>query len=283
VTSGLEALRSLLHENFLPALDRTAIILSRLKGLAQFHDSRSDTGISVPLLSRLSDIIGSLTLVGHRALLIVMEELDLFTSFSTWLRLQIDRLASTSSSASDEMAEREIMINQPAVLAYIQRYLTQSPLETFLADEDKAEKQQSWEEIAARMEGCLMDVVKEEIAKERERQEEGRLEKERSLTGLVCQVGCLLKLFDSQAGALFSGVAEAQRRSVRFGDRLRIVMGGEVGRVDLRMGAANRENVGLSTVFRLHLPVLSILLTYSLLGCCRRSSLHSRNNQDQRK
>jgi len=294
VTSGLESLRSLLHENLLPALDRAAIILSRLKGLAQFHTSRSDMGLSVPLLTRLGDIIGSLTLVGHRTLLIVMEELELFTSFSTWLRLQIDLLASTSSSASDELAEREMMINQPAVLTYIRRYLLQSPLETFLSANDANDDgpgEFPWAELAARRDGCLLDVVRDEIAKERERQELDETERQHDATSFACQARYLLQFLEREAGSLFQGVAEAQRRSVRFGDRVTVVLGGDAARVDLRMGALYRDNVSFSSPLRLvrsracsgiagDLPITDMHLS-RLLGRRGWSNLYSRYNQDQ--
>ena len=38
VSSGLATVIQLLHENFLPALDRCSIIISRLRGLAAYHD-----------------------------------------------------------------------------------------------------------------------------------------------------------------------------------------------------------------------------------------------------
>ena len=89
----MENLRSLLHENLLPVLERCAIVLSRLRGLAQFYDTRDDMGFSVPHISRTIDIVSCLSLVGHRVLLLVMKELDLFTAFSAWMRSHIDKLA----------------------------------------------------------------------------------------------------------------------------------------------------------------------------------------------
>ena len=82
MVSGLESLRGLVHENFLPALDRCSIILSRLRGLARFYDTRDDIGFSAAQISKVLDAVASLTLVGHRLLTIIMEELEAFNAFS---------------------------------------------------------------------------------------------------------------------------------------------------------------------------------------------------------
>src|SRR6266536_2491918 len=115
--SGLENLRDLVHQNMLPALERCGIILSRLLGIARFHDGDVDIGFTTPQITRLMDIVACLTLVSHKILLLVMEELELFVVFSSWLRLEIDRLA--SSSHSEELSEKEAMMDNGKVLLYI--------------------------------------------------------------------------------------------------------------------------------------------------------------------
>ena len=132
--SGLENLRSLVHENFLPALERCSVILSRLRGLALFHKQRDDIGFSAAQVSRAMDIIACLTLVGHKILTHAMDELEHFAAFSAWLRFQIDRLA---SPANDDLTEKEATMDSGRVLTYIERYLTDSPLSLFFDDVSK--------------------------------------------------------------------------------------------------------------------------------------------------
>ncbi|CRK39037.1 hypothetical protein BN1723_000603 [Verticillium longisporum] len=203
--SGLEALRALVHENLLPALERCAVILSRLRGLAQFHDARDDIGFSAAQVARAMDVVACLRLAAHRVLLHVMEELDLFTAFSGWLRFQIDRLAS-SSSATEELNEKEAGLENGKVLAYIQRYLLRSPMALFFEPVAEDEREADWKFV--QNEPALLDAVDAQIA----RQEDGQ-----PYMKALPQLAFLVAYLEDRADGIFKDIAEAQKRSVRFG------------------------------------------------------------------
>ncbi|KHO00818.1 WD40 repeat-like-containing domain protein [Metarhizium album ARSEF 1941] len=223
VVSGLENLRSLVHENFLPALERCAIILSRLRGLAQFHDDRDDIGYSVTQISRLLDIIGCLSLVGHKILSNVMDELEHFNAFSTWLRFQIDRLAS-SSTAADELTEKEATLDTSKVLTYIERYLTSSPLHVYFDEVS----QQDWRADLAHLEDGvgLLSILDAQLRK----QESGQASR-RALQ----HVGFLVSYVTTCSNQLFKDMAEATKRSVRFGRAVRLSIGQPITLMDTRI------------------------------------------------
>ncbi|KAI8662705.1 Anaphase-promoting complex subunit 4 [Fusarium sp. Ph1] len=235
VMSGLESLRSLVHENFLPALDRCGIILSRLRGLAQFHDARDDIGFSATQISRLMDVIGSLNLIGHKILIYVMDELDSFKTFSTWLRFQIDRLAS-SSSVSEELTEKEATMDTEKVLAYIQNYLTDSSLKVFFDEIQQEDYEADWAHIEDVP--SLLDVLDKQLAK----MERG----EPSMKALP-HVEFLVAFATTWANRVFDGIAEAKRRSVRFGKPINLSIGHPISQMDMRMCKTKTQGVRIMT------------------------------------
>ncbi|KAK1987036.1 anaphase-promoting complex component Cut20/Apc4 [Colletotrichum cereale] len=229
VVSGLENLRGLIHENMLPALERCAIILSRLRGLAQFYDSRDDIGFTVAQISRAMDIVSCLTLVGHKILLNVMEELDLFNAFSTWMRFQIDRLAAPSS-ASEELTEKEATMENSKVLVYVQRYLVESPMAVFLDDVSKEDYSTNWERAES---GASM---LEELDTHLRRREE-----EQSHLKAFPNVGFLVDYLTTRANGIFKDIAEAQKRSVRFGQPTKIALSRKISGFDSTMCPEKNE------------------------------------------
>lgn len=222
VVSGLESLRGLVHENFLPALERCSVILSRLRGLAQFYDTRDDIGFSVAQINRVTDIISCLTLVGHKILVLVMDELEHFTSFSTWLRFQIDRLA--SSSAGEELTEKEATMDNGKILTYIQRYLTQSPLDNFFDDVAKDDYSADWQHIEDG--ASLLEVLDKQLKK----REQGQP----SMKALP-HVDFLVKYLTTRSDMIFKGIAEAKKRSVRLGKPMTLSTGRTITKMDVRM------------------------------------------------
>ncbi|OLN81792.1 Anaphase-promoting complex subunit 4 [Colletotrichum chlorophyti] len=229
VVSGLENLRGLIHENLLPALERCAIILSRLRGLAQFHDSRDDIGFSVAQINRAMDIVSCLTMVGHKILLNVVDELDLFNAFSTWVRFQIDRLGA-SSSATDELTEKEATMENSKVLVYIQRYLTESPMSIYLDDVSKGDYSADWERAES---GTSM---LDELDTQLKRREAGQ-----AYWKAIPNLGFLVDYFTSRANGIFKDIAEAQKRSVRFGQPTKIRLAGKISNLDSTMCSSRTE------------------------------------------
>ncbi|KXH30890.1 anaphase-promoting complex component Cut20/Apc4 [Colletotrichum simmondsii] len=230
VTAGLENLRGLIHENLLPSLERCAIILSRLRGLAQFYDSRDDIGFSVAQVTRAMDIVSCLTMVGHKILLNVMDELDLFHAFSTWMRFQIDRFAAPNS-ASEELTEKEATMENSKVLVYVQRYLVESPMAIFLDEVATDDYSADWERAES---GTSM---LEELDTQLKRQEEGQ-----AYLKAFPNVGFLIDYLTARVNGVFKDIAEAQKRSVRFGQPTKIGLGQKIAKIDSTMCSERRDD-----------------------------------------
>jgi anaphase-promoting complex subunit 4 len=233
VTSGLENLRSLVHENMIPALERCDIILSRLIGLARFHDLGDSMDLAPPQISRLMDIVSCLVLVCHKILLLVMEELESFAVFSSWLRLEIDKLA--ASSISEELLEKEAAMDHAKVLAYIEQYLTTSPLGLYFDDVGKDDYTNDWKH--ADDGASLLDLLDKQI----KRHESGQPHMK-----ALPRVDFLVNYLTSRAGTIFKNIAEAEKRSVRFGQPTRLEIGDHISKYDIHM-CANRKVVSLQT------------------------------------
>ncbi|RGP80801.1 anaphase-promoting complex subunit 4 [Fusarium longipes] len=235
VVSGLEGLRNLVHENFLPALDRCAIILSRLRGLAQYHDTRDDIGFTLVQVNRLMDIVQGLQLVGHKVLISVMDELENFVAFSTWLRFQIDRLAS-SSSMSEELTEKEATMDVGKVLTYIEHYLTDSPLRIFF-DEMRNEE---YEQTCAQIESGsnLLHILDQQLTKW-----------ENGQPGLqaLSRIEFLVSHITNQANHTFKGIADSKKRSVRLGNPIRLAGDGAISHMDMRMSKTKSQETSVVT------------------------------------
>ncbi|KAI8634954.1 anaphase-promoting complex, cyclosome, subunit 4-domain-containing protein [Xylariaceae sp. FL1651] len=229
VVTGLQALRSLVHENFLPALERISIILSRLLGIARFHESRAEIGFTSAQVLKVMDIVSCLMLVGNKILLLVMEELELFHAFSIWLRHEIDRLA--SSSVTEELTEKEATMEHGKVLAYIQQYMPASPLRYYLSSVSAEDAERDRE--LADGGSSLLELLGKQVKK----QESGQLD-----TGSYPQIEFLCKYLDIQASSVLEGIAEAERRSVRFGQPTKIVLDRNMSQFDIRMSATQTED-----------------------------------------
>lgn len=174
------------------------------------------------------DIVSCLMLVGNKILLLVMEELELFHCFSTWLRYEIDCLA--SSTVSEELTEKEATMEHGKILAYIQRYLPASPLRFYLVKvsvEDSVKDTTAVEDVPS-----LLEIVDKHIRK----QENGK-----DQVAVVSQVEFLGNLLSEKADIVFDGIAEAEKRSVRFGQAQHIQLEQGLSKFDIRMNASTEE------------------------------------------
>ncbi|KAK5989342.1 Anaphase-promoting complex subunit 4-like protein [Cladobotryum mycophilum] len=230
VVSGLEGLRSLVHQNFLPALERCAIILSRLRGLARFYVDREDVGFSLPHINRALDIVSSLILAGNKVLIHTMDELQHFTAFSAWLRFQIDRLAS-SGAANDELTEKEATMDNSKVLTYIDRYLTRSPLDIFFNEIAKEDYDSDWSYIENGP--TLLQVLDKQLKKHEAGQD---------CMKALPHIDFLVNYATKWSNGIFDNIAEAKRRSVRFGRPMTLSIGKPITRMDLKMYRSGRNS-----------------------------------------
>ncbi|EUC39224.1 hypothetical protein COCCADRAFT_312 [Bipolaris zeicola 26-R-13] len=150
VTSSFTTLLALLHENLIPALDRCSIVISRLRGLAQFHDR--DWIFSGPItdFSALLETLKNMRLLAHTAMLYATEEKRQFHSFSKWLRFTIDFQATEPESQSRvEMEQRDPGVDVSQVLAYIQYGLTKSDVALYLGPEAQLDPKSREKEAAS--------------------------------------------------------------------------------------------------------------------------------------
>lgn len=152
-----------------------------------------------------------------------MDELESFNAFSSWLRFQIDRYVS-SSTATDELTEREAMMNTSRILTYIERYLTCSPVDVFFDEIPEQDWQADWDLIEDGL--ALLPLLDTELKK----QEAGQASRK-----ALQHVEFLVSYLDTWSNSIFSGVAEAKKRSVRFGPPLKLSIGQAITTMDLRM------------------------------------------------
>lgn len=234
----------------LPALERSTLILSRLSGIARFHEHEDAIGFTHAEITRLVDIVAAMNLVCHRALLVVMEELDLFRMFSSWLRITIDRVS--SSTVSDEMMEKEALLDPAKILRYIERYLVSSPMAVFF---EKLPKEVLSEDLAS-VHDCarVLDEVEEQLR---------RQEMDRPYKKALPQMSFLVDLLSQKAEEVFENIAFAEKRSVRFGQaaKLEVTDRGHpeiVNLVDARMcrvSKAVRDNISVNVTISLKLLI----------------------------
>ncbi|KAH7406909.1 anaphase-promoting complex, cyclosome, subunit 4-domain-containing protein [Phaeosphaeria sp. MPI-PUGE-AT-0046c] len=136
VTTSLTTLLALVHENLLPALDRCSIIISRLRGLAQFHDREWIFTSPITDFTALLDVLKNMRLLAHTTLLYAGEEKRQFHAFSKWLRFCIDFEATEPDSQSRaEMEGRDAGVDIALVLDYIQYGMAKSDLTPYLRPE----------------------------------------------------------------------------------------------------------------------------------------------------
>ncbi|KAK6585577.1 hypothetical protein PZA11_002304 [Diplocarpon coronariae] len=232
VTAGLENLRRLVHENMLPALERCSIILSRFLGIVKFQGSDSATGFTSQQISLIMDTVACLHLVSSKILIQVIDELELFGSFSAWLRFEIDRLASDSSATPNEdTAEKEASIDHSKVLLYLQTVMTSSPLSLYLNNTVSEEDKDNWNH--SKYGPPMFELLDAQILK----REQGR-----SYLRSLLRIDLWCDLLEKQAHVIFNQIAEADRRNVLFGEAQCIGPVENGGPVDVRI---SRNDSGL--------------------------------------
>jgi anaphase-promoting complex subunit 4 len=133
IMNGYAKVRELVHTSILPALDRCAAILTHLRGLAIYHENSPIFNVPSPTFDSILEIIRCMRLLAHHVLLYYSEESRQFTTFSTWLRREIDTQASQTPPNPNEEAEQDLNIDFSLLLTYIQGALSESRLDKFVA------------------------------------------------------------------------------------------------------------------------------------------------------
>jgi anaphase-promoting complex subunit 4 len=246
VIPGLENLRNLIHENMLPAIERCTLILSRLSGIARFHEGEDHVGFTNTEITRLIDVLSALNLICHRVLLITMEELELFRMFSSWVRLTIDRVSSTT--VPEDFMEKEALLDPAKILRYIEMYLVTSPM----AIHFEKLPSETWNEDWQRMQDS--SAVLDELDSQLKRQGAGK-----SYIKGLAQMGFIVDLLTAKAEGVFKNIAEAKKRSVRFGQAVKI----ELARENSHPETITSVDAKMCSVLK---PV-SLALEIPLLAC----------------
>ncbi|CAG8955064.1 hypothetical protein HYFRA_00007078 [Hymenoscyphus fraxineus] len=225
VVTGLENTRRLVHENMLPALERCSVILSRFSGIAKFQSSNDTLGFSSHQISLIVDTVACLHLVSAKILLQVVDELELFGAFSSWLRHEIDKLASDSSvAAKDDDLEKEASIEHSKVLLYLQNCMTSSPLEVYLGDNTSDEYKNGWQQVEENL------PIYEILDKQLRKQESGL-----PYLKALPRVELLCNYLNKQAKVVFSQIANAEKRNVIFGTPQQVGVIADEKLIDMRL------------------------------------------------
>lgn len=219
----MTSLRDLVHGNFIPALERCGVILSRLLGIARFYGPEETIGFDEARVLKLTDIVSCLMMTAHRVLTIVMDELEHFGAFSTWLRLEIDKQG--SSSHAEELTEKEATMDHPRVLSYIRYYLAGSPLALHLDEVAKEDDISDQEMITPHLSltGLLDKQLQEHDAG-------------RPYMKALPRIGFQLNYLAAKANEFFEGIANAEKQGVEFGRATEISVGGKIWKYHLWMG-----------------------------------------------
>ncbi|KAF2010874.1 hypothetical protein BU24DRAFT_427071, partial [Aaosphaeria arxii CBS 175.79] len=136
VSSSLATIMQLVHESLLPALDRCSLTISRLRGLAEYHDVgwifSAPTSSFTSLLTQLQN----LRLLAHTTLHYVADERRQFQAFNKWLHFVIDLEDTEPESQSRaEMLARDAGVDTGLVLEYIEYSLSKSDTAPYLRPE----------------------------------------------------------------------------------------------------------------------------------------------------
>ncbi len=181
-------------------------------------------GFTSQQINRLMDTVACLHLASSKVLIQVVDELELFASFSTWLRYEIDRLASDSSSSpSEDAAEKESFIDHSKVLTYLQTIMVSSPLAVFL-DDSPLKNNDNWSH-----DGYGLPMF-ELLDKQIQLQERGK-----PYIKSLPRIDLLCAFLDHQAHGVFGQIAQAEKRNVLFGKAQDIGSIESNGSVDMRM------------------------------------------------
>ena len=183
------------------------MLVSRLRGLSKFHESNTVLGLSTQGLDNILDTTDCLQLLAHYILLSTSSELRQFLAFSTWLRQEIETQSRDRVSASlDESNEKDANIDHAGTLEYIQGAMLRSRLNDYFNGVVEPNKKSQWD-LAAQGRSLF------ELYKRKLNDLSANIPVEKQLPGLNALIGHL----DAQCKLVFTGIAETQRRNVRFG------------------------------------------------------------------
>ncbi|EHK96276.1 hypothetical protein M7I_8034 [Glarea lozoyensis 74030] len=175
-------------------------------------------------VGRIMDTVSCLHLVASKILIQVVDEIDLFSAFTAWMRYEIDRLSADSSVPKEDELEKESSLDHSKVLLYIQTCMTTSPLEVYLGESTPDEAKNPWGQSEK---GVRMFEL---LDKQLHKQEQG-IPYIKSLP----RVELLCTHLTDQAKEVFGQIANAEKRNVIFGTPQEVGSGHDKSLLDFCM------------------------------------------------
>ena len=168
-----------LHENLLPAIDRTSILASHLRGLSRYHDSKERFNLQPFHLTDILEALQSMRLIVHESLNIAIEDRRQFLAFSKWLRFQIELHTSETNADSEESIEQQASFDYGQILSYIQGEFMNPKLSFYWGRRSDAHvqniKNEAYEKEKIDLKPDGVAAVIEEIRAEQESYNDARL------------------------------------------------------------------------------------------------------------
>lgn len=196
-------------------------MVSRLRGLSRYQHSNSELGLSLKDLNSVLDSISCLTLLAHHILRCSGAELAQFTAFSHWLRHEIDVQATEAGSSANDPAEKDVEIDYPKLLGYIQGPLMNSPLRHFLPEGAPKNK-----DSLSGDEYPTYEWFKNAL---------GKLDAGAPVDGKLPGLGDLTAYLEGRCEVVFKQIAEAQMRNVLFGGPVQLASNDDASVTDMKM------------------------------------------------
>ena len=136
----LDMLRRMTSECLLPAIERSQVVLSRLKGFAKFEDSASRLGLDDKDIHAVQESVDVLTILCEDMLRDVCMELREFGAFIKWLKweAEVEALEEDSERAEEMREAYPAEAELRTVLDYIGGPMKQSRILDYVESEAKA-------------------------------------------------------------------------------------------------------------------------------------------------
>ncbi|KAI9882646.1 MAG: hypothetical protein M1823_005606 [Watsoniomyces obsoletus] len=263
IGSGYERVRRLTHELLFPAIERCAVLASRLRGVSKYHHSNAALGLSTENFNHILDAVSCLTILAHDILHSANAEHRQFATFSAWLRREIDAQATDPTSGTDP-PERDLDLDYSKILGYMQGPMLRSKLNRLLQETPSNVGRGKFSASEGPM---LLHRFKEDLAK---------LGAGLPLKGGPLSLWELTSLLGYRCDIVFQQIASAQRRNVIFTTPVTLTssedgiitdmkMSSEGGRSTTYVAVRSRVHVHDLCVFRVELLVRRGQCSFSVI------------------
>lgn len=132
----LETARRLMNENWMPAVERAGVVVSRLMGLA----ASSAFSVDKTILDGLRDTIDVMAIVGEDLIREVNMEINGFSAFIAWLKREVEAAGLEDTSEKlEEMRENSNHSDVRKVMKYVSERVQDTAVKTYIRDEPVVE------------------------------------------------------------------------------------------------------------------------------------------------